>query len=132
MTFAGGAYCAVTSLACTLGMSTNLPEGVAGETRLIPALDSQGRPTFASAPYSWYVRFNSNIDWADGKIPSAYDMQSVATHELGHAILLMDLFEYDSSWSSTTIPTMWWYIMDGSIGPRTLASGDISGVRTLY
>lgn len=56
-----------------------------------------------------------------------FDVQAVATHEFGHWLDLLDL--YDSSSSETT---MYYQISPGEIKKRSLDSDDIAGIRAIY
>lgn len=112
----------------TLGLVDWLPPAALGATYRGFTRDASNRPTFSY----WYIRFNSTKDWVDGNVAGFYDIKSTETHEFGHVVRLIDLYEYDPAWTDTTIPTMWYYLSDGSIGKRTLSPGDTNGVHTLY
>jgi len=77
-----------------------------------------------STKYSWTTDLNTAV--STGKI----DLQSVATHELGHTIGLGDLYTLPDSdarkWD-------WDQIMNSYDAPqRTLGNGDRTGAQTLY
>ncbi len=55
------------------------------------------------------------------------DLQNIATHELGHALGLADL--YDNEW---TEQTMYGYATEGETIKRDLELGDIAGITALY
>lgn len=55
------------------------------------------------------------------------DIQNIATHELGHALGLADL--YADEW---TEQTMYGYATEGETKKRTLDFGDITGITALY
>lgn len=78
---------------------------------------------------NWWIRFNTRNTWCNGAYSGQADRQSKATHEFGHTIRLMDL---DGQWSDSVKPTMygWWGL--NTIGERSLASGDITGITSLY
>ena len=77
----------------------------------------------------WDMVFDEqDWNWGDAdSTPSVYDFQSVCTHELGHAIGMGDLYN-----SACTAQTMFGSVGPGSTSKRTLATGDIVGVQTLY
>lgn len=84
--------------------------------------------------YNWYLRFRTSLTpfgmyWVDGSTPDGADILSVATHELGHSVVLEDL---QGSWNDTDRPTMYSYVMAGNLSARTLAAGDIYGISNLY
>ncbi|MEE9395061.1 MAG: matrixin family metalloprotease [Planctomycetota bacterium] len=62
--------------------------------------------------------------WATNPVGSQFDIESVATHEFGHALGL--------SHSASTDATMFASVVAGSIANRTLAADDIAGVQSLY
>ncbi|HUS75805.1 MAG TPA: matrixin family metalloprotease [Methanothrix sp.] len=72
------------------------------------------------------VVYNSNVNWATNGVNN-YDVQAVATHELGHTIGLADLYgiaQFDSDRDE---------IMHYYAGPRhSLGPGDRAGVQALY
>jgi hypothetical protein len=73
------------------------------------------------------VLFNTYFQWGDATIdPSVMDLQNIATHETGHGLGLGDLY------NSCTSETMYGYSSEGDVGKRTLNSGDIAGIRSLY
>ena len=55
------------------------------------------------------------------------DVQNIATHELGHAVGLGDLYE-----SPCTEVTMYGYSADGETEKQTLEPDDITGLQELY
>ena len=77
----------------------------------------------------WDQVFNTNYAWdisASGT-PNTMDFENIATHELGHAMGLADL--YDSSCSAMT---MYGYGDYAETKARTLEDGDINGMSALY
>ncbi len=58
--------------------------------------------------------------------PDAYDLQNIATHEIGHWIGLDDLFD-----DSDKDLTMYAFGAGGEVKKRTLGQGDISGKNQL-
>ena len=73
--------------------------------------------------------FNTDYSWSlDASLePTKMDFDNIATHELGHAFGLADLYT-----SSCSIQTMFGYSTEGEISKRTLEQGDIKGIQTLY
>jgi len=78
--------------------------------------------------------FNSAFKWgidADGDagvpMADAFDVQNIATHEAGHTLMLLDLYEPEMS-----ALTMFGYGGFGEIFARSLGAGDISGVKSIY
>jgi len=58
---------------------------------------------------------------------SVMDLQNIATHELGHAVGLADVYETECS-----DVTMFGYSTEGETKKRTLAEADITGIQRLY
>lgn len=75
------------------------------------------------------VLFNtgSTWDWGDATLnPALMDLQNIATHETGHGLGLADLY------NTCISETMYGYSSEGDVEKRTLNSGDIAGIRSLY
>jgi hypothetical protein len=70
-------------------------------------------------------RFSDDVTFSNVGAAGAYDYESVATHESGHSIGL------DHANSSNAL-TMYWAVSQGSTSSRTLAKGDIMGLRARY
>lgn len=72
--------------------------------------------------------FNVGFDWAviDAEPQDAMDLQNIATHELGHAVGLGDLY------NACTEVTMYGYSTEGETTKRTLELADIAGLHALY
>jgi hypothetical protein len=101
------------------------------------------------APYSdnnaiavtsvWYTRvgkkilefdmiFNSNYAWGNSDLTSnVMDLENIATHELGHAVGLSDIYT-----TSCDYVTMYGYSWYGDIEKRTLEAPDITGLQSMY
>jgi hypothetical protein len=84
--------------------------------------------------YNWFVRFKTSLVpfgwyWVDGAAPFGADILSVATHELGHSVVLEDV---QGSWNDTNRPTMFGWVVADNLFARTLAAGDIYGISNLY
>ncbi|MDD1675211.1 MAG: matrixin family metalloprotease, partial [Methanomicrobiales archaeon] len=85
---------------------------------------------FRSHPFPRIVEYDTLFDtdyyWGDaGTSPVTMDLQSIATHELGHGIGLADV--YDSCYAVT----MYGYSREGETWKRTLESPDRSGLIAL-
>lgn len=56
-----------------------------------------------------------------------FDLQSAVTHEIGHTLMLNDLYD-----SVNSEQTMYGYMSTNETKKRTLAEGDIAGIRYIY
>lgn len=83
-----------------------------------------GKPPRAIREFD--IVFNSQLPWAVGS-DNAYDIQNIATHEVGHPVGLADIYEPDCN-----MLTMYGYSGIGETQKRTLESGDILGAQALY
>ncbi len=72
------------------------------------------------------IRFNIRFGWEDAN-PEKMDLQNIATHELGHAVGLDDV--YNTVCSSVT---MYGYSSYGETQKRTLEQPDITGLEKMY
>jgi hypothetical protein len=73
------------------------------------------------------IEFNDYYTWTIGTSPGAYDVQSIATHELGHALGLLDLYgDPDSE------KTMYGYGSTNDISARDLEPEDEAGIAYIY
>lgn len=59
--------------------------------------------------------------------PSSYDVGNIATHEIGHTLMLNDLYR-----SKDSELTMFGYAKPGELKKTTLGAGDIRGLNSLY
>ncbi len=78
----------------------------------------------------WDMVFNDALPepWGDATLqPAAWDVENIATHEIGHAAGLGDLYTI-----AAAEQTMFGYASPGETKKRTLESGDIAGITTLY
>jgi len=87
----------------------------------------------------WYTRrgkqivefdilFDTDFTWGDATVdPSVMDLQNIATHELGHAVGLGDLYD-----TVCAEETMYGYSDYGETKKRDLNDGDIAGIKSLY
>jgi formylglycine-generating enzyme required for sulfatase activity len=73
------------------------------------------------------IRFNSSYEYRTDGLYLGYDLQSVATHELGHTLSLGDLYE-----QSDSEKTMYGYLLRGDTKKRSLHQDDIDGITHLY
>lgn len=73
------------------------------------------------------ITFNTYYPWSASGASGAMDVQNIATHELGHAYGLSDLYN-----SRDLLLTMYGYSDYGDIDKRTLGKGDALGVQKLY
>ncbi len=75
------------------------------------------------------ITFNSDYSWStsSGGTTGCYDVQSIATHEFGHWLRLLDLYG-----SADTEKTMYGYANTKETKKRSLDSDDIAGIRSIY
>ncbi|MDP3882548.1 MAG: matrixin family metalloprotease [Candidatus Staskawiczbacteria bacterium] len=72
--------------------------------------------------------YNTQLNWGDASVnPALMDLQNIATHELGHAVGLDDIY----STSCDTV-TMYGYSTEGETSKRTLEQPDINGLQKMY
>jgi hypothetical protein len=101
------------------------------------SLTSMGDPSTVSENFFWYyvssgqiiesdIILSSDYPWATNGSQSAFDLQSVATHELGHSLCLDDLYN-----SNDSNKIMYGYIGEGEI-KRVLDQDSINGITYLY
>ncbi len=87
----------------------------------------RGRPSNREL-VEWDMVFDTDFTWGDASIDSSLmDFENIATHELGHAIGLGDLYT-----SECSEQTMYGYASDGETKKQTLEAGDIVGIQKLY
>lgn len=86
-------------------------------------------PPFARELIEYDMVFDDvDYRWGDATLdPLVMDYQNIATHELGHAAGLADLYE-----STCSQETMYGYAAGGETKKRDLNTGDIQGIKTLY
>jgi len=87
-------------------------------------------PPQARELIEWDMIFNDALSepWGDATVTSgAWDVENIATHELGHSAGLGDLYTV-----SAAEQTMYGYASPGETKKRTLESGDIAGIQELY
>ena len=69
----------------------------------------------------------ANYDFSTSTSPSTYDLQSVGTHELGHTLSLLDMYDDENA-----DQVMYGYGDPGDTSKRTLNWGDIAGINAIY
>jgi len=85
-----------------------------------------GPPPFRQL-VEWDMVFDDvDFDWGIGEADKM-DFENIATHELGHAVGLGDLYT-----SECSEQTMYGYATEGETKKRTLEAGDITGITKLY
>ncbi|GLI34281.1 matrixin family metalloprotease [Desulforhabdus amnigena] len=88
--------------------------------------------------YNWYnpitgrvydsdIKFNTRYKWATTGVAGYYDVQNIATHEMGHSLSLADLYG-----PGDTAKTMYGYSSESEIKKRSLTRDDINGIKYLY
>lgn len=74
------------------------------------------------------MMFDTDFVWGDvDTTPGVMDLQNIATHELGHAVGLSDLYTQTCSQV-----TMYGYSWEGDVAKRTLEPADITGLLNIY
>jgi hypothetical protein len=97
-----------------------------------------GNNGILAANYYWYNRhskivtendivFNIYYPWSTDSSAGYYQVQNIGTHEMGHCLLLNDLYsQYQSE------QTMYGYGAAGETKKQTLESGDVDGIEYIY
>ena len=76
----------------------------------------------------WDMIFDdADFDWSLSGEAGKMDFENIATHELGHAVGMDDLYE-----TTCSEMTMYGYADNGETKKRTLETGDILGIQKLY
>jgi len=73
------------------------------------------------------LEFDDNKAWSLGAVANRFDVQSIATHEIGHFLTLLDLTTI-----ANDIQTMYWVANNNSISLRSLEWGDLNGAHYVY
>ena len=71
--------------------------------------------------------FNEFYTFSTNLAPNTFDVQNLATHEAGHFLRLLDLYDNDDSEQ-----TMYGYVAFQETIRRTLEWGDVAGARYIY
>ncbi len=121
-----------------MGASTRLPSGGRDGVNVIGSGNLGNTDIVAECEY-WYIpstmevtQFDITYNTAykpyatDGRA-TAFDVQGVATHELGHTLSLVDLYT-----AADASQVMYGITSKGATTQRVLKSGDIAGVRAIY
>jgi len=96
------------------------------------------KPGIIAQTITWYDRntkeiieigmvFNSYYRWTIGASSNSFDVQDIATHEAGHTLMLLDLYD-----DAANQLTMYGYGDYGQTYARTLGAGDVSGIQYIY
>ncbi len=102
------------------------------------SFDDPGYDTTLALNTFWYttqqgqlldsdIKFNSAFSWATNRSATAYDVQTIALHELGHTLSLEDLIDD----SADKEKVMYGYCSPGQI-KRSLTQDDKNGITYLY
>jgi hypothetical protein len=88
-----------------------------------------GGPTRNRELREWDQVYNTHYVWSASETGEVgkMDFDNIATHELGHAVGLGDLYT-----SACTSETMYGYGTEGETSKRDLNTGDIVGINVLY
>ncbi|MDM8001133.1 MAG: hypothetical protein QUS33_14385 [Dehalococcoidia bacterium] len=104
-------------------------------------------PNAIAVTMIWYGRdkhivevdtaLNSDLPWTQNQVdgdpdeatgaPGYFDVQDIMTHEAGHWLMLLDLYQ-----KAASEQTMYGYGSTGEVKARSLESGDIAGLRKIY
>lgn len=80
-----------------------------------------------NAAYPWVQNVVSGDPDMITGTPNYFDVQNIATHEAGHWLMLGDLYN-----KPARSQTMYGYGSLGELQKRSLESGDVAGVQTIY
>lgn len=85
-------------------------------------------PTWNRRLVEWDMIFDeTDFNWSSTGDLAKMDFENIATHELGHAVGLADLYN-----SACAEETMYGYATNGETKKQTLNTGDIAGMNKLY
>ncbi len=82
--------------------------------------------------YECDIVFDDTLTWCTDGSAGEYDVQNIATHELGHCLNLRDIYGDIGDEEYDTAKTMYGFGSTGETKARTLHSDDISGIRWIY
>ena len=122
----------------TYAGTTSMAPGVSDGVNVIGSGTLSSSSTIAQCTYWYYsatqqiaefdITYNTgNFTFATDGSSSAYDIQGIGTHELGHTLHLVDLYDAENS-----NEVMYGYGYKGETSQRTLAWGDIAGIHAIY
>lgn len=84
-------------------------------------------PSICYIVYSDVAYNGEYFTWSDSGEAGKMDVQNIATHEMGHSLILNDLYG-----GGDTEKTMYGYGSSGETKKRTLDTDDINGAQFLY
>ncbi len=74
------------------------------------------------------IMFDTDFEWGNAdNDPLLMDLQNIATHEIGHAFGLLDVYE-----DGCSDVTMYGYSYYGDVSKRDLAPQDLTGLQRIY
>jgi len=73
------------------------------------------------------IVFDEDETWSVSGEANKYDVQNIGTHEVGHTLVLNDLYD-----PADSEETMYGYSAQGETKKRDLYTGDILGIRFIY
>ena len=97
--------------------SSSIPDGIVAVTHVYA--NSSGEITECD------MQFNNDIPWGDGITPGTRDVQTIALHELGHFLCLLDMYT-----PGDVDKVMYGFEVTGQ--RRQLTQNEISGIRWIY
>lgn len=83
--------------------------------------------TIMNSGLNWSVNTCSDLKCETSAGVSSYDVQNIMTHEAGHWLMLLDLYQ----WKTQKL-TMYGYGIWGELQKRTLGLGDELGIDRIY
>ena len=122
----------------TYAGTTSLTSGVSDGVNVIGSGTLSDASTIAQCTYWYYtssqqlaefdITYNTgHCSFATNGSSSAYDIQGIGTHELGHTLHLLDLYDTENA-----NEVMYGYGYAGETSQRALAWGDIAGIHAIY
>jgi len=83
--------------------------------------------TVMNSGFDWSVNFCTDVKCETSANINSYDVQNIMTHEAGHWLMLLDLYQ----WKTQKL-TMYGYGAMGELRKRTLGLGDELGIDRIY